>query len=162
MAIQVNTVSLLVKIAPDLNNKDICEIGKLALFEKLDGLIAVNTSMNRLGLENRVISRTGKTLAQENGGLSGAPLCGRALEVIRLLRKSTEKEITLIGVGGIDSPQNAWERIVAGASLIQVYTGWIFKGPKLVPNILEGISSQLNHHGFKNISEAIGSNVPWE
>ena len=67
----------------------------------------------------------------------------------------------LIGVGGIDSPKSAWERITAGASLIQVYTGWIFEGPSLVPNILEGLISQLDSHGFKNISEAVGTEAPW-
>ncbi len=157
-----NCPPLLVKIAPDLNDQAICTIAQLALYEKLDGLIAVNTSMDRLGLENRVISQTGKTLAKEDGGLSGSPLCKRALEVIRLLRKYTESKIILIGVGGIDSPQNAWERLVAGASLVQIYTGWIFKGPQLVPDILKGLSNQLSHHGFQNISEAIGSNAPWE
>jgi hypothetical protein len=90
---------------------------------------------NRLGLENRRLSQTGKTLAQEAGGLSGAPLRGRALEVIRRLRATAGPALPLIGVGGIDSPEAAWERITAGASLIQLYTGWIYQGPGLVPAV---------------------------
>ncbi len=152
---------LLVKIAPDLSNDQVDGLAQVAFQEGLAGIIAVNTSLNRLGLEDRVIPQTGRILRDEEGGLSGRPLCGRALEIIRRLRKSAGQSLPLIGVGGIDSPQNAWERITAGASLIQVYTGWIFQGPSLVPNILEGLEYQLNRHGFHNISEAIGSEAPW-
>ncbi|KGG13172.1 MULTISPECIES: quinone-dependent dihydroorotate dehydrogenase [Prochlorococcus] len=152
---------LLVKIAPDLDNNAIKEIAKLAYEEGLAGLIAVNTSLDRLGLEDRVISQTGLRLSKEAGGLSGHPLQNRALEVIKILRQSAGEQLPLIGVGGIDSPQSAWERISAGASLLQVYTGWIFKGPILVPQILDGLSSQLDRHNFNNISEVVGSNTPW-
>ncbi len=152
---------LLVKIAPDLNDYEIDNIIEVAFEEGLAGIIAVNTSLNRLGLENRVILQTGKRLSEEQGGLSGSPLCPRAVEIIRRLRKKSGGKLPLIGVGGIDSPQSAWERISAGASLIQIYTGWIFKGPILVPYILEGLIKQINAHGFRNISEAIGSEAPW-
>ena len=153
---------MLVKIAPDLEDNEIRDIARLSSEEELAGLIAVNTSLNRLGLDHRVISQTGKTLAEEDGGLSGSPLCERALEVMRLLRKYSRKDLPLIGVGGIDSPKVAWERLTAGACLLEIYTGWIFKGPQLVPRVLEGFSEQLDHYGFQNISEAIGSNVPWK
>ena len=152
---------LLVKIAPDLDDNEIDEIAKVAFEEGLAGIIAVNTSTNRLGLENRVVIQTGRRLSDEQGGLSGSPLRPRAVEVIRRLKKQSGGKLPLIGVGGIDSPQSAWERITAGASLIQIYTGWIFKGPNLVPYILEGLIKQMNSHGFQNISEAIGSEVPW-
>ena len=105
--------------------------------------------------------QTGKTLRIESGGLSGRPLRSRAVEVIKRLRENAGEDLPLIGVGGIDSPESAWERITSGASLIQVYTGWIFQGPILVPNILEGLISQLNRHGCNNISEAVGSELPW-
>ena len=108
-----------------------------------------------------MLSQTGLSLKEEKGGLSGAPLRKRAVEVIRRLRKTVGKDLPLIGVGGIDSPAVAWERITSGASLVQLYTGWIFQGPSLVPRILEGIIYQLERHGFKNISEAVGSEVPW-
>jgi len=153
---------LLVKIAPDLADEAIDGLARLAYEEGLAGVIAVNTSIDRLGLEERVIANTGRTLAQEAGGLSGAPLRQRALEVVRRLRATAGPALPLIGVGGIDSPEAAWERISAGASLVQLYTGWIFKGPDLVPHILEGLVAQLDRHGFRHVSEAVGSGVPWQ
>ena len=151
---------LLIKIAPDLEDSEIDEIGRVSKEEELAGIIAINTSINRLGLEGRVICQTGLPLKEESGGLSGSPLRTRATEVIRRLYK-TAKNVPLIGVGGISSPESAWERIAAGASLLQLYTGWIYEGPSLVPDILQGLSSQLDKHGFKNIYEAVGSEEPW-
>jgi dihydroorotate dehydrogenase len=152
---------LLVKIAPDLEDEAIDAIARMAYEEGLAGVIAVNTSLNRLGLEQRRIAQTGRTLAEEAGGLSGAPLRARALEVLRRLRAVAGPGLPLIGVGGIDSPEAAWERISAGASLVQLYTGWIYEGPQLVPSILEGLVQQLDRHGFRSISEAAGSGVGW-
>ena len=152
---------LLVKIAPDLEDEAIDAIARLAYEEGLAGVIAVNTSLNRLGLEQRRLPQTGRSLAEEAGGLSGVPLRGRALEVLRRLRAGAGPGLPLIGVGGIDSPESAWERISAGASLIQLYTGWIYEGPELVPAILEGLSGQLDRHGLRTISEAVGSGLPW-
>ena len=153
---------LLVKIAPDLDDESIDGIARLAFEEGLAGVIAVNTSLDRLGLEQRRLAQTGRTLAEEAGGLSGMPLRRRALEVIRRLRVSAGPSLPLIGVGGIDSPSVAWERIAAGASLVQLYTGWIYKGPDLVPRILEGLVQQLDRHGLRNIAEACGCGLPWE
>jgi dihydroorotate dehydrogenase len=152
---------LLVKIAPDLEDEAIDAIARLAYEEGLAGVIAVNTSLNRLGLEQRRLSQTGNRLVEEAGGLSGVPLRARALEVMRRLRVTAGPGLPLIGVGGIDSAEAAWERICAGASLIQLYTGWIYEGPMLVPTILEGLSLQLDRHGFRHIGEAVGSGVPW-
>lgn len=157
-----NCPPLLVKIAPDLANDEIDNLARLACDEGLDGVIAVNTSLDRLGLEDRVIPQTGMRLDEEAGGLSGSPLQSRGLEVIVRLRAIVGSRLPLIGVGGIDSPESAWERIAAGASLIQVYTGWIFEGPDLVPRILDGIMSQLDRYGFINVSEAVGSGAPWK
>ena len=152
---------LLVKIAPDLEDEAIDAIARLAYEEGLAGVIAVNTSLNRLGLEQRRIAQTGRTLAEEAGGLSGAPLRARALEVLRRLRAVAGPGLPLIGVGGVDSPEAAWERISAGASLVQLYTGWIYEGPQLVPSILKGLVQQLDRHGFRSISEAVGSGAAW-
>ena len=152
---------LLVKIAPDLEDDAIDGIARLAFEEGLAGVIAVNTSLDRLGLAERRLQQTGRTLAEEAGGLSGAPLRQRAVEVIRRLRVSAGPALPLIGVGGIDSPEAAWERLSAGASLVQLYTGWIFKGPDLVPQILEGLQQQLDRHGLRNLREAVGSGLPW-
>jgi dihydroorotate dehydrogenase len=153
---------LLVKIAPDLEDDAIDGIARLAYEEGLAGVIAVNTSLDRLGLEQRRLAQTGRTLAEEAGGLSGAPLRHRALEVMRRLRATAGPALPLIGVGGIESPESAWERITAGASLIQLYTGWIFEGPDLVPRILEGLLQQLDRHGFRHLRDAVGSGVPWQ
>jgi len=131
-----NCPPLLVKIAPDLSNEAIDEIARVAIENGIDGIIAINTSLDRFDLKNLKI-KTGNTLEQENGGLSGLPLQKRGLEVIRRLRRSTDNDLPLIGVGGINSPRAAWERITTGASLIQIYTGWIFEGPNLVPEILD-------------------------
>mgnify|MGYP001405445465 FL=1 len=151
---------LFVKIAPDLSYKDIEDICQLIIDENIDGIIATNTSLDRLGLEQRKIKQTGLLLSEENGGLSGKPLQRKANQIIRHIH-NIDNNINLIGVGGIDSPESAWERICSGASLVQIYTGWIYKGPQLVPNILNGILKQINIHQLSNVREAIGSNLEW-
>ena len=151
---------LFVKIAPDLSYKDIEDICQLIIDENIDGIIATNTSLDRLGLEQRKIKQTGLLLSEENGGLSGKPLQRKANQIISQIH-NIDKNINLIGVGGIDSPESAWERICSGASLVQIYTGWIYNGPQLVPNILNGIIKQINIHQLSNVKEAIGSNLEW-
>ncbi|MEB3332783.1 MAG: quinone-dependent dihydroorotate dehydrogenase [Synechococcaceae cyanobacterium] len=152
---------LLVKIAPDLEDDAIDAIARLAYEEGLAGVIAVNTSLSRLGLEERLLAASGRRLAEEAGGLSGRPLRQRALEVLRRLRATAGPALPLIGVGGIDSAEAAWERLTAGASLVQLYTGWIYEGPDLVPRILEGLALQLDRHGLATLAEAVGSGLPW-
>ena len=155
-----NCPPLFVKIAPDLSYKDIEDICQLIIDENIDGIIATNTSLDRLGFEHRKIKQTGQLLSEENGGLSGKPLQRKANQIIKHIH-NIDNNINLIGVGGIDSPESAWERICSGASLIQIYTGWIYKGPQLVPNILNGIIKQINLHQLSNVKEAIGSNLEW-
>jgi dihydroorotate dehydrogenase len=152
---------LLVKIAPDLEDDAIDAIARLAYEEGLAGVIAVNTSLDRLGLAERRLIQTGRLLAEEAGGLSGRPLRRRAHEVLRRLRATAVPAQPLIGVGGIDSPETAWERITAGASLVQLYTGWIYEGPDLVPAILEGLGRQIQLHGLASITDAVGTGLPW-
>jgi dihydroorotate dehydrogenase len=152
---------LLVKIAPDLEDDAIDTIARLAYEEGLAGVIAVNTSRDRLGLDQRRLAQSGRPLAEEEGGLSGRPLRQRALAVLRRLRATAGPALPLIGVGGIDSAEAAWERIAAGASLVQLYTGWIYEGPTLVPRILRGLSEQLDRQGVATLSEAVGSGLPW-
>jgi dihydroorotate dehydrogenase len=155
-----NCPPLFVKIAPDLSYKDIEDICQLIIDENIDGIIATNTSLDRLGFEQRKIKQTGLLLSEENGGLSGKPLQQKANQIIRHIH-NIDNNINLIGVGGIDSPESAWERICSGASLVQIYTGWIYKGPQLVPNILNGILKQIDIHQLSNVREAIGSNLEW-
>ena len=155
-----NCPPLFVKIAPDLSYQDIDDICQLIIEEKIDGIIATNTSLDRLGLEKRKIEQTGLTLSEEKGGLSGKPIQQKANKIIRHIH-NLDKNIILIGVGGINSPESAWERICSGASLVQIYTGWIYKGPQLVPDILHGLLKQLEIHKLSNIKDAIGSGLKW-
>ena len=152
---------LFIKIAPDLSFDEIDEICQLINDEKINGLIATNTSIDRLGLEKVVLDKTGSLLSEESGGLSGKPLQNKANQIIKHIHK-IDKKLTLIGVGGIDSPESAWERITSGASLIQLYTGWIYKGPRLVPDILKGILKQIDYYKLSDIKEAIGSGLLWK
>ncbi|KKZ10208.1 MAG: dihydroorotate dehydrogenase [Candidatus Synechococcus spongiarum 15L] len=155
---------LLVKIAPDLTDAQLLELAELALDlhrrGELAGVIANNTSLDRQGLEARRLI-TGHTLAEESGGLSGAPIRARSLAVLRRLRSRLQGRVPLVGVGGIDSPQAAWERLAAGANLLQVYTGWIYQGPQLVPAVLEGLLRQLDAHGLDSVADGVGTDLPW-
>ena len=150
---------LFVKIAPDLEWEAMADIISLAKTYKLAGIIATNTTICRDGLNTQVIDQTGKSPQEEAGGISGAPLRDRSTEVIRFIWQQTQGEIPIIGVGGIFSPEDAWEKITAGASLIQVYTGWIYEGPMMIRRILEGLLSKLEQRGLNSINEAIGLEV---
>jgi dihydroorotate dehydrogenase len=117
-------VPLLVKIAPDLADADIDAIAGVALDLGLDGIIATNTTISREGLrDSAAVADAGP------GGMSGAPLRGRALEVLRLLRARAGDRLVLISVGGIETADDAWERLDAGATLVQAYTAFIYEGP---------------------------------
>lgn len=147
---------LFVKIAPDLEWDAIADIINLAQTYKLAGLIATNTTVSREGLKTQIIQKTGKTPQEEAGGISGAPLCHRSTEVIRFIYRETQGAIPIIGVGGIFTAEDAWEKITAGASLIQVYTGWIYEGPMMVRRILTGLLTKLEENGLTSISQAVG------
>ncbi|WP_016951507.1 quinone-dependent dihydroorotate dehydrogenase [Anabaena sp. PCC 7108] len=147
---------LFVKIAPDLEWEAIADIIHLAKTYKLAGIIATNTTISREGLKTQVIDQTGKSPQEEAGGISGAPLRQRSTEVIRFIYQQTQGEIPIIGVGGIFTAEDAWEKITAGACLIQVYTGWIYEGPMMVRRILTGLLTKLEENGLTSISQAIG------
>lgn len=118
-------VPLLVKIAPDLSDEDIDDVARLALDLGLDGIIATNTTIGRSGLR----SDSGKVEACGAGGLSGAPLKSRSLEVLRRLHDATDGKITLVSVGGVETAQDVQERLDAGATLVQGYTAFLYEGP---------------------------------
>lgn len=129
-------VPLLVKIAPDLADKDVLEVADLAVAIGLDGLIATNTTISREGLatDPATVAEVGA------GGLSGRPLTARAEAVMRMLRDRVGPDLTLIGVGGITTPDDARARVDAGATLLQGYTAFIYEGPLWPRRILEGVT----------------------
>ena len=147
---------LLVKIAPDLEWGAIADVITLAQQHQLAGIIATNTTIRRDGLKTQRLS-TGNLVAQEAGGISGVPVRQRSTEVIRFIYQETQGQLPIIGVGGIFTAEDAWEKITAGASLVQVYTGWIYEGPWMVRRVLEGLLQKLDEQGLKSIQDAIGS-----
>ena len=148
---------ILVKIAPDLESEDLASILDLAKTYQLAGIIATNTTIRRDGLKTQILRETGKPIAEEAGGLSGIPVRVRSTEVIRFIWEYTKGELPIIGVGGIFTAEDAWEKIAAGASVIQVYTGWVYEGPWMVRRILQGLLQKLEECGFNSISQAVGS-----
>lgn len=123
---------LAVKIAPDLESEQIDEIAALLIKHKIDGVIATNTTLSRVGVEEQLES-------QEAGGLSGAPLTQKSTAVIRQLHAVLQETVPIIGVGGIMSTADAKEKLSAGASLVQIYTGMIYRGPDLVQEIAQAV-----------------------
>jgi dihydroorotate dehydrogenase len=124
---------ILLKIAPDLTNSQLDDIIEIVKETNIAGVIATNTTISRDDL------LSSENLKKESGGLSGKPLTMRSTEVIRYLSEHSNKSFVIIGVGGIHSPQDALEKIKAGASLIQIYTGFVYEGPGLVKRILKGL-----------------------
>jgi len=142
---------LLVKLAPDLADDDLRELGALAAACGAAGLIATNTTVRRDVLP------AGTPLAAESGGLSGAPLAARATEVVRILYTSAHGRLPVIGVGGVFDAADAYEKIRAGASLVQVYTGFVYSGPGLPRRLCHGLSALLERDGYGALGAAVGS-----
>ena len=140
---------IFLKVAPDLEPADIDAIARIALDKQLGALIVSNTTISRPALKSRH--------AGETGGLSGAPLRSLALQRVRDFRKATGGAIPLIGVGGIASAQHAWERIRAGASLVQLYSAMVYEGPGLGARIVSGLETLMRRDGFNSIAEAVGT-----
>ncbi len=147
---------IFVKIAPDLEWEAIADIIAILKTYKLAGIIATNTTIRRDRLKTQTIPQTGNSVAAEAGGISGAPVRDRSTEVIRFIWQQTEGELPIIGVGGIFTANDAWDKITAGASLVQVYTGWIYEGPGMVRSILEGLLQKLEEQRLASISDAVG------
>lgn len=155
---------IFVKIAPDLEWEAIADIISIMIAYQIAGVIATNTTIRRDNLKTQLLPQSGFAsrhspplyVKEQAGGISGAPLCDRSTEVIRFIWKQTQGCLPIIGVGGIFTPEDAWEKITAGASLVQVYTGWIYEGPWMVRHILEGLLHKLEEQGLTCISEAVG------
>ena len=140
---------IFLKVAPDLERGDHDRIVRAALDHHVDALIVSNTTVSRPPLKSRH--------ASEAGGLSGEPLKSLASEALRAFRNASGGEIPLIAVGGIANADDAWERIKAGASLVQLYSAMVFEGPDIGRVIAVGLADRLKREGFSNISEAIGT-----
>jgi dihydroorotate dehydrogenase len=125
------TVPLLLKIAPDLSEEEVVQISDSLVRHKVDGVIATNTTLSREGVAS-------STYANQAGGLSGRPVAEKSTQVVSILGRELNGRLPIIGVGGIDSAAQAQVKFDAGASLVQVYTGFIYNGPKLVKSIVEG------------------------
>ena len=148
---------LFVKISPDLSWEAINIIITLAQTHEFAGIIATNTTITREGLNTKTLAKTGNKIEEEAGGISGMPIRTRSTEVIRFIYQQTQGKLPIIGVGGIFTAEDAWEKITAGASLLQLYTGWIYQGPWLIPQLLQGLIDKLEKHGYNHISEAVGT-----
>ncbi|MEV5826708.1 quinone-dependent dihydroorotate dehydrogenase [Spirillospora sp. NPDC052242] len=143
-------VPLLVKIAPDLADADVDAVADLALELGLDGVIATNTTIGRDGL------RSAPELAAETGGLSGAPLKDRSVEVLRRLRARAGDRLVLVSVGGVETADDVWERVRAGATLVQGYTGMIYGGPLWARRVQRDLARRLHGSAFATIEDARG------
>jgi len=146
--VELGRKPLLVKISPDASDDELRGMADVAMGVGIDGIIATNTTVSRTGLRSNV---------DEVGGLSGRPLMHRSSEVIGLLYQHLRGAIPIIGVGGVFSAADAFEKIAAGASLIQAYTGLVYGGPKFPATLLRGLSEIIEKNGFSSISEAVGS-----
>ncbi|MCF8587924.1 quinone-dependent dihydroorotate dehydrogenase [Gordonia liuliyuniae] len=151
--LEVASVPVLVKIAPDLSDEDIDAVADLAEELGLAGIVATNTTIGRGGLT----TPRGDVDAVGAGGLSGPPVADRSLAVLRRLYSRVGGRMALVSVGGIETVDQAWERICAGADLLQVYTGFIYGGPGWLRDLNDGIAGRLRSHGFSSLSEAVGS-----
>ncbi|AQT79751.1 dihydroorotate dehydrogenase (quinone) [Mycolicibacterium litorale] len=145
------TVPVLVKIAPDLSDEDVDAVADLAAELGLAGIVATNTTISRAGLHTPGVDALGP------GGISGPPVARRALEILRRLYARVGDRLALISVGGIETAEDAWERITAGASLLQGYTGFIYGGGLWAKEIHDGIATRLHAGGFGSLRDAVGS-----
>lgn len=143
-------IPILLKISPDLEADNLKYLCEKVLSSKIDGLIISNTTISRDSISTDTL---------EKGGLSGKPIFDISTKQLRMAYKYTNGKIPLIGVGGVDSAEKAYEKIKNGASLIQLYTGLVYNGPNLIKDINEDLSSLIERDGYSNISEAVGAEV---
>jgi len=155
-AVRDRRVPLLVKIAPDLADEDVDEVADLATELGLDGIIATNTTIERGGL----LSAPERVQACGAGGLSGQPLVERSLSVLKRLRARVGDRVTLISVGGIGTAEQAWARIRAGASLVQLYSALVYEGPGLPGRLNRGLLKLAKDAGFERVQDAVGTSAP--
>jgi dihydroorotate dehydrogenase len=146
--VAVRTVPIFLKVAPDLDNAAIDDVSQVTIGHGIDGLIVGNTTISRPALGSR--------WRDEGGGLSGTPLKPLAMEKLRAFRLATGGAIPLIAAGGIDSADEAYARIRAGASLVQIYSALVYHGPGLAKSIAVGLARLLVRDGFAHVADAVG------
>ncbi|MEX2583005.1 MAG: quinone-dependent dihydroorotate dehydrogenase [Gemmatimonadota bacterium] len=149
---------VLLKLAPDLTDPQLDEAVDIAVEEGVSGIVAVNTTISREGLRTpaSAVARLGA------GGISGAPVRERAEAVVRRIFRRTGGTLPIVGVGGIFSADDAWKRIRAGASLVQLYTGFVYGGPGIVRRINAGLLERLDRYGFATVADAVGTGAEHE
>ena len=147
---------VLVKIAPDLSDADVDAVADLAVELGLAGIVATNTTVSRDGLATPGVDELGQ------GGVSGPPVRARSAEVLRRLYGRVGDRLVLISVGGIETVDDAWDRITSGASLLQGYTGFVYGGGLWAKHIHDGLAQRLHEHGFATLADAVGSAAPRE
>jgi len=147
----LGTKPLLVKIAPDLTEAEIESIVTIAMQYELAGIIATNTTISRERLQTKNIDAIGA------GGLSGMPLTNRSTEVVATIYRHSKGKLPIVGVGGIFTAEDAFEKIAAGACLLQAYTGFVYCGPEFARTINNELKTILERLGFSDLDEAVGS-----
>ena len=141
---------LLIKVAPDLTTNELDAIVDTAMECGIDGIIATNTTLNRPNQEHNVY--------KQQGGCSGTPLRQQSTNMIAHIYSYTEGKLPIVGVGGIMNAEDAWEKIIAGATLLQAYAGFVFEGPGLTKSIVHGLHRKMRQHNMDTLSEAVGLN----
>ncbi len=141
-------IPIFLKIAPDLSVSELEDIAEAALSTGISGIIATNTTLSRNGLKS--------LKKNQAGGLSGAPLFDKSTQVLAQLAQILDNRIPLIGVGGISTAQDAYEKISAGASMVQLYTSMVFGGTQVVRDVVRGLDLLLEQDGYDNVSAAVG------
>jgi len=144
------TIPVAVKISPDIENSDIPAFAALLVKHKIDAVIATNTTIDHSSVAD-------SEHADEAGGLSGMPLQDRANEVVALLYQELQGKVPIIGVGGIFNTEDAWQRMLAGAEMVQIYSSFIYNGPGIVREIVNGLAKRVEASGFSSLQEAVRS-----
>jgi dihydroorotate dehydrogenase len=146
-------IPILIKISPDADDDQVDAVAELAMGLSLDGIVAVNTTVDR----SRLTASYDAIAAVDGGGVSGAPLKARALEILQRLYARVGKTLVLISVGGVETPEDAWERILAGATLVQAYTGFVYGGPVWPGHMNRALARRVRDSGRSSIQELVGA-----
>lgn len=149
--LKLKNLPIALKIAPDITESEAEDIVSVVLETGISCLIATNTTIDKTNISEK--------FRNEQGGVSGQPVQNKSNQVLKWVAKRIEKKIPIIGVGGVFTAEDAYQKILLGANLVEVYTGWIYEGPKMISRINKGLVSLLQKDGFQNISQAVGKGL---